>query len=187
MIFKSRPSNGERKPYFIDKVTILSAQEVTDRKFSDKAVTLVLDTGQSFNPLMTIEGKFGAVDAQGEPTIGSCFHVQNLFEKLGISFALDSNAPIDTDALAQLNGKTFWRLRYAKSLNLEGKVRFENYQEIENGEYEKGAVRLESTFKKDVAKGFPKSYHPELLNESTIATDTVAAEEPAAVAEEAAF
>jgi hypothetical protein len=159
---------GKPSPVYVQKATILSAEQES-RDFSDLCVTMTLNIGAPFTPTFRVEGKF-AYDAAGEVSgIGSAFKVQALFEKLGISGTLNSTDPIPTEMLADLIGKTIWRLRYAKKVNpTTDKIVYEDYQLIQNGEWDGGEEAVLKAFNKRP----PSNYHPEIVDRPAQAATT---------------
>lgn len=187
MEFKVNGGGGKPSPYYIQTATILSAVQET-RDYSDLCVTMTLNIGAAFQPTFRVEGKF-SYNVTGEViSIGSAFKVQALFEKLGISGTLNSTDPIDPDMLAALVGKKVWRLRYAKKLAPDtGKIIYEDYQLIQDGEWAGGEEALLKAFNKRP----PNNYHPEVIEAqaatSSPATTQQKAEPTAQVSEESAF
>jgi hypothetical protein len=129
----------------------------------DIGIKLTLDIGREFQPELTIAGNFKVTD--GEVTgWGSAFAVQEAFSRLGYEGALDDGNRIPQGVLETFIGQKILRLSYVSGTKPDGRLRYSDWNLI--GSVEEGAHALVKRFKKSLAKGYPKNYRPELLEEA---------------------
>ena len=170
--------------YYISKAVIVEATDKSGQKrhpyFSyadDLAIELKLDIGQSWFADLWIGGRMQWESGpSGKIAIGfgGAFKVEELFSKLGIYFGSDGIPEIDQHkpfipaiALEAIQGKEIIRLRYLYA-RIKGDLKYGSYTRVDAlrpGETEVEALqRLENTFLQEVDKGWPRDYHPELLD-----------------------
>jgi hypothetical protein len=172
---------------YINEATIANVEDIsgqplpfTEQPF-DIGIKLTLDIGKDFRPEMIIAGNFKRDPESGEIIgWGSGFVVQEALTRLGYSGVLAEGNRIPTDALVSLIGKTFLRLSYVSGTRNDGKFKYTDWNQIAT--VDEGADSLASRFKRSLTKGYPRNYHPDLLDmpplEEVTATSTVSDDEP---------
>jgi hypothetical protein len=152
----------------------------TEQPF-DIGIKLTLDIGKDFRPEMIIAGNFKRDPDSGEIIgWGSGFVVQEALTRLGYSGVLAEGNRIPTEALESLIGKTFLRLSYVSGTRNDGKFRYTDWNQIAT--VEEGAESLMSRFKRSLSKGYPRNYHPDLLDvpplEEVAVAESVSSDDP---------
>lgn len=182
--FKARSgtSGGGRKPYYVDKGTILEAKQNFERGFSDLSIELMLDIGKEFNPRLFIDSKWTKDDKNVIVGEGTVFKIGEVFSRLGVDVTITDEAPIDPTSLQELVGKEVWYIRYI-SKNSKGETKYRYLDAIQNGSWAGGGQNLERAFlKRFKEKGQPQAYDPSLVDavtEEPKVEETETASEPA--------
>jgi hypothetical protein len=155
---------------FINEVEVAAAEDIsgTTPPFMDRPVDigikLTLEIGKNFQPVLSITGNFKRDTDTGEVIgWGSAFVVQEALSRLGFKGELDQENRIPADALQRVIGKSFLRLSYISGEKQNGKPRYSDWGRMASTE--EGAEELAKRFKQSVAKGYPKNYRPELLDQ----------------------
>jgi hypothetical protein len=164
-------SNTYGPGIFISRVTIIKAEDISgkvipylDNPF-DIAVKLTLDIGKEFHPELTIGGMFKRDLETGEVVgWGSGFIVQDALAKLGFTGTLEQHNRLPKQAIDSLVGKEFLRLSYVSGLRDGGKPKYSDWNMISS--VDEGPDALLERFKKSLTKGYPRNYHPEILDGS---------------------
>ena len=152
---------------FINHVTIREAYDLSGEKPSfltntpDLWIQLKLDVGRDFFPEMNFFGDFKRDDSRQISDWGSAFKVRNLFTSLGITGQLTPEGKFPSAMVEALPGKSFYRLQYVSRERDDGKLGYSDWSddiETENPE------NLAKKFFKSVERGYPKNYHPELVD-----------------------
>ncbi|MBI5020551.1 MAG: hypothetical protein HZB59_03870 [Ignavibacteriales bacterium] len=154
---------------YINEVTIVNASDISGEQLPlseqpiDIGIKLTLDIGKEFQPQMIIAGNFKRDFDSGEVVgWGSGFLVQEALARFGYNGTLDEANHIPTDIIDSLAGKKFLRLSYISGVREGGKYRYTDWNQIAS--VEEGADFLLSRFKRSLAKGYPRNYHPDLLD-----------------------
>jgi len=153
---------------YINEVTILNAEDISGQPLPysenpvDIGIKLTLDIGKDWNPEMIIAGSFKR-DFETNEVIGwgSAWPVQEALSKLGYTGSLNEDNRIPPEVLEDIVGKKFLRLSYVSGTKGDGKHRYSDWNLI--GSVEEGADTLAARFRRQIAKGYPKNYRPELL------------------------
>ena len=154
---------------YINEVTIADVQDISGQLLPpnnlqyDIAIRLHLEIGRDFQPEFVIGGNFKH-DPITDDVIGwgGAFVVQEALSKLGYEGKLDSNNGVPVDILESLVGKTFLRLSYVSGVKESGKLRYSDWNNIAT--LEDGAESLSQRFRKSLTKGYPRNYHPDILD-----------------------
>ena len=170
---------------YINEVTIAEVQDMAgqtlpffDRPF-DIGFKLMLDIGRDFQPELVIAGNFKRHPISDEVIgWGNAFVVQEALTRLGFKGDLDPNNVIPAHIFSALIGKKFLRLSYVSGVKENGKFRYTDWNNIAT--VEEGAESLSHRFKRSLTKGYPRNYHPDLLErvESDVTFPPVTEEEP---------
>jgi len=163
--FKTSNSPG----ILISLVKIIDVEDISGEQLPflerpvDIGIRLYLDIGRNFNPEIIIAGNFER-DAQTDEVRGwgSAFTVQQALLNLGYQGSLTKDNKIPADILQSIIGKSFYRLSYVSGLKDSNKLRYSDFNLI--GAADEGPEPLAKRFQKSVLKGYPKNYHPELLD-----------------------
>lgn len=154
---------------YINEVTIVNAADISGEvlPFSDQPVDigikLTLDIGKDFQPQMIIAGNFKRDFDTGEVIgWGSGFLVQEALARFGFKGSLDAGNRIPAHILESLPGQKFFRLSYVSGVREGGKFRYTDWNQIAS--LEEGADSLSARFKRSLSKGYPRNYHPDLLD-----------------------
>ena len=179
-------SNSYGKGIFINLVKIVEVEDVSGTTLPflqdpvDIGIKLKLDIGRDFQPDLYIAGSFERAQGTDE-VIGwkSGFVVQDALFRLGYTGTLSPNNSIPQHVLPTLVGKQFYRLSYVSRVKNGGKPGYSDWNMIAS--VDEGPQSLAARFQKSLQKGYPKNYHPELLDRDTVSS------EPAAVQEDEVF
>lgn len=152
----------------ISQVKIIDVEDISGEQLPflerpvDIGIRLFLDIGRDFNPELIIAGNFDR-DAHTDMVRGwgSAFPVQQALTKLGYQGPLTKGNKIPANVLQSIIDKSFYRLSYVSGLKDSNKLRYSDFNII--GSIEEGPEVLAKRFQKSVLKGYPKNYHPELL------------------------
>ncbi len=155
---------------FINEVEVAAAEDIsgTTPPYMDRSVDigikLTLEVGKDFQPQLSITGNFKRDPDTGEVIgWGGAFVVQEALARLGFKGELDQENRIPAEALEGVIGKRFLRLSYISGEKQNGKPRYSDWGRIATPE--EGTEDLVTRFKRSVAKGYPKNYRPELLDQ----------------------
>lgn len=165
---------------FISQVTVLQAEDVSGQQAPflqrpyDIGIKLTLDIGKDFHPQLTIAGEFKRDPVSNEVIgWGSAFVVQEALARTGYTGNLDPGNKLPATALSGLIGKRFLRLSYISGRKDDGRIRYSDWNHIAS--LDEGGDELAKRFRRSLAKGYPKNYHPELVEEaSTLSADVTA-------------
>lgn len=155
---------------YINSVTILNAQDISGQQLPymdqpvDIGIKLTLDIGKDWNPEMVIAGSFKR-DWESNEVLGwgTAWPVQEALARLGYDGSLDEGNSIPANVIEDIVGKKFLKLSYVSGIRDGGKPRYSDWHII--GTPEDGADNLAARFRRQVAKGYPKNYRPELLEQ----------------------
>jgi hypothetical protein len=157
----------------ISPATIARIEDISGDQLSfmsepcELGIKAVLEVGQSFQPELTIFGQFKR-DGEGKVIgWGSAFKVGNFFKALGINGDLDpeDNPIIPAAWLEEALGKTFLRLSYTAGKRDDGRFKYYDWNEI--GSISDGEEKLMASFRKSLAKGYPKNYVAPVFDAAT--------------------
>ena len=151
-------------------VTITDAIDISGQQLPhltqpfDIALCLTLDVGRDFQPELIIGGNFKKdVNTNNVIGWGSGFLVQDVMNRLGYNGPLEEGNSIPRTALQSLVGKKFYRLSFVSGIRDNGKFRYSDWNQIASEN--EGTESLMKRFMQSVAKGYPKHYKPELLEQ----------------------
>jgi hypothetical protein len=188
-----RTSSNYGTGVFIGRATIVEARDVSAEglpfltRQPDVAIVIKLDIGKEFQPEMSFFGNFKRDERNGLITDwGSAFHISNLFDACGVLGEINDDGTIPQAMLDQLVGREILRLQYVSGFRNDGKVRYSDWNTVLSGSSK--PEKLAKLFEESVAKGYPKNYSPEVLDnslssESTNGGDLAIPEATAATAE----
>ena len=161
---------------YVNTVTILAAEDISGTALPfmenpfDIAIRLILDVGRDFQPELVIGGQFKRDASSGEVIgWGNAFVVQEALSRLGYTGPPDPNNSIPPSVLETLVGKQFLRLSYTSGVKDTGKLRYSDWNQIAS--VEDGAENLVKRFKRSLTRGYPKNYHPEVLDAEPVTTE----------------
>lgn len=170
---------------FISRVTILKAEDVSGQELPflqnpyEVGLKLTLEVGQDFHPEMTIGGQFKRDPSTGEVIgWGSGFVVQDALSRLGYKGPLDEGNILPQAVLEGLVGKEFIRLSYVSGIRDGGKAKYSDWNMIAS--VDDGAHSLVRRFKRSVSRGYPRNFHPDVLEPAPVENDltTTGEDEP---------
>lgn len=155
---------------FVSEATVIAAkdesgqlQSFLNRTF-DSAIRLTVDIGREFFPEILIAGDFKRnTDTNEIIGWGGAFVVQEALSRLGYTGDLVEGNTIPPDVIESLVGKPFYRLSYISGVKDGGKLRYSDWNQI--AALEEGAESLASRFKRSLTKGYPRNYHPDIMDE----------------------
>jgi len=163
---------GYGKGIFIDKVRIISAEDVSGTKIFEKigknyvpdlAVRITFDIGKSFTPEDTVFGNFTRNDDNSVKGWGGAFKVRDLFVECDITGDLTSDNRLPEEWVKGLIGKELWRLQYVTKRKPDGKFKYYSWNTYLNANDDPSL--LSEKFMDSVTSGYPKDYHPEIMDE----------------------
>jgi hypothetical protein len=156
---------------YINDATIVDCQDISGQVLPflehplDIGFKLFLDIGRDFQPELLIGGNFKKDQASGEVIgWGSGFLVQEALAVLtGYNGTLEEGNKIPVGVLETLIGKRFWKLSYVSGHKANGRIRYTDWNQIAS--LEEGPDVLLAKFKRSLAKGYPRNYAPQILDE----------------------
>jgi hypothetical protein len=153
----------------ITKAKIVSVEDISGKAHRymqlpcDIGVVLTIDVGRSFQPELIISGMFKRNVDTGEVIgWGGAFVVQEALLRLGYTGLLDAGNKIPKAALSALVGKEILRLSYVSGTKEGGRARYSDWSQL--GTPASGEQELANRFRQSVSRGYPKNYHPELMD-----------------------
>ena len=154
--------------YVTSKVKILEVADISGQQLShmkspcDIGVELKIDIGREFTPTMVLWGDFKR-DNQGNVVgWGGAFVLRDFLTKVGYKGELGENNSLTPEIIAFLNNKEFIRLSYLSGIKEGGRYRYSDWNQVAS--VEEGATGLVQRFRHSVEQGYPRNYHPELVN-----------------------
>ena len=93
---------------------------------------------------------------------GSAFLVQEALSRLGFNGNLEEGNRLPADILPNFIGKSFYRLSYVSGVKGDGKFRYTDWNQIAS--LDEGIDNLASRFRRSLSKGYPRNYHPDLVD-----------------------
>ena len=155
---------------YVNEVTILQAEDISGELLPffdnpvDIGIKLTLNIGRDFNPEMTIAGSFKR-DPNTEEVVGwgSAFLVQEALLRLGYTENLEQGNRIHSHVFQEVVGKKFLKLAYVSGVRDNGKLRYYDWNQIAT--LEEGVENLVNRFRRSLAKGYPKNYRPDVLDQ----------------------
>ncbi|MFZ4622375.1 MAG: hypothetical protein ACOYNS_17565 [Bacteroidota bacterium] len=174
----SKPFFG--KGVFVNEASIYAIEDVsgtTPHPLTnpvDIGVRLTLDIGRDFQPEMLIAGNFKKNEIGEIIGWGSAFPVQEFFSKLGYKGTLNPDNTIPEEALEEVLEKKFLRLSYVSGSKNNGKAHYSDWNIVTS--IDDGAESLAKRFHSSVAKGYPKNYRPDALDDQPVANHATESE-----------
>lgn len=157
---------------YINVGKIIGTKDVSGQKPNDYAeqpcevgLKIRLDIGQSFQPEMSFAGRFKRDEAGRITDWGNATTVKIFLSNMGVKGALDANNKIPVEVLQSLLGKEILRLSYVKGVKESdpSKLAYGTWNTVILAGEGQDKVLLDM-FKKSLKKGYPKNFHPELLD-----------------------
>lgn len=155
---------------YINKGVVLSVDDKSGEdavglsRRPDVLLFLTLDIGRDFSPVLRLHGTFKRNDKNEVIGWGSGFIFRNFFPKIGCKGGLTPEGRIPKEWLDALVGKTILRLSYASKIReKDGKLMYSDLNDIRVGSEDplKWAREFKANYE---TTGFPKNFHPELLD-----------------------
>jgi hypothetical protein len=162
----------------IAKAKVISVEDISGKAHRymqmpcDIGIVLTLDISKSFQPELIISGMFKRNVDTGEVIgWGGAFVVQEALLRLGYTGLLDAGNKIPKAALNALVGKEILRLAYVSGTKDGGKLRYSDWAQI--GTPSTGEQELANRFRQSVTRGYPRNYHPSLMDGTPMPDATV--------------
>ncbi len=165
---------------FVSEATVAAIEDISGQPLPfrdqpcDIGIRLTLDIGRDFQPDLYISGDFKRADTGEITGWGGAFIVQEALSRLGYSGVLTDENRIPEGVLAGCVGRKIYRLSYVTGMKDSGKPRYNDWSQFAT--LEEGADELVHRFKRSLAKGYPRNYRPEVLEEQPAVA--VAADDP---------
>jgi hypothetical protein len=136
-------------------------QRFTEAQPSDIVLKMELEIGRDFKPGFEIFGNFKRNTERGIVDWGGAFPIRDFLNAAGFDGTVDDNGQLDNEKLQTLVGKSFKRLTYVSHTKKNGKVGYTSWN-LTTSPTEADDVLFDK-FLASLTKGFPRNFHPELL------------------------
>ena len=164
--------NQVRPGVYVGEATIVKATDISGKIVGDWmqrpydcGVQLKLEIGKDFQPDLTIGGNFARAEDGSIVKWGGAFTVKQLFDNLQIKLGKIVAGKLPKDGVPQLTGKKILKLSYVTGKNKKDdtKLSYGTWNTVMlagNG----AEPALLAQWDRSVKKGYPKNYHPEIMN-----------------------
>lgn len=164
------------KGIYINKGKIIAARDVSGQKPSDFAektcevgLQIKLDIGRSFQPIMAFAGNFKRDEAGRITDWGNATTLKIFLSNMGVKGELDANNKVPIEVIKSIVGREIYRLSYVRGTKETDGVTKPAYSTWNTvlPVAEGNDKKLGDMFFASLKKGYPKNYHPEVLDDAS--------------------
>lgn len=160
---------------YVDNAKIIAVEDKTGEKRFESTPDLYIAfklsiPGLSFEPSIELAGNFGRDNSGVVKSWGGAFPIRDLLTLFDIKGELNTDYTIPDTMLETLVGKDIMRLTYVSKKKDDGKLAYNTWNKFRMANEDDAAKQdFADSFLKELEKtGYPKNYHPELLNDRDI-------------------
>lgn len=177
LTFEKSQQKSYGKGIYVDNAKIIGIEDKTGEQRFEKTPDLFLVLklsipGLSFEPTVELAGNFKRDDNGQVTGWGGAYAIRDLFHTFGIKGELNADYTLPDSVLEQLVGKDVMRLTYVSKKKEDGsnKLSYSTWTKLAIAdESEEGKQKFANSFVAEWQKtGFPKNYHPEILDNESI-------------------